>query len=155
MGEILGWVWPSPCPLRPAGGLPLWCRARLNRASAALSGRPLFLAVSRPSLHVRLAVAVSVLSPCFVSEASSSPVPLCFCHPGLTSPMTICSELVIPIVSLPIWAQISEWKPPPKALCLKSRGPQSCLHRSHVDSVVWIPLPLGWAWGGGGTQWRN
>lgn len=35
----------------------------------------------------------------------------------------VCSELVIPVVSLPICVQISEWKPPPKALCPKSRGP--------------------------------
>ena len=114
-----------------------------------LSGRHSVLGSLTAQLARGTGCVCDVLSPCLVSEASSSPVPLCFCEPGLTSAMTVCSELVIPMVSLPIWARISEWKPPPKSLCPKSLGPQSCLHRSHVDSAVVdsTPLGLGVGWG--------
>lgn len=143
-------------PSQASQGASALVQTWLDVGSAPRQAGLLFSVVSLPSLHWRLSGSVSVLSPCLVSEASSSPVPLCFCDPGLTSAMTICSELVIPVVSLLICAQISERKPPPKALCPKSRGPQSCLHRSHVDSAVVDSAPLGldvgWGWDTGETR---
>ena len=136
--------------------LALTIPSRASQGASALvqnlAGHGLCLLSGGHSVHGSLSAQLArgtgcvcdVLSPCLVSEASSSPVPLCFCEPGLMSAMTVCSELVIPMVSLPIWARISEWKPPPKALCPK------CLHRSHVDSAVVDSTPLGlgvgWGW---------
>ena len=111
----------------------------------------LFSVVSLPGLRVRLAVCVSVsvgLSPCSISGSLLQPHSPSLLLRSQTLSAS-CSELVIPIVSLPIRAQTSVRKLPPKPPCPKSPGPPSRLHRPHVNSA---PLGLGAGWGWDPTE---
>lgn len=128
-------------PFQASQGASALVQTWLDVGSAPHQAGLLFSVVSLLNLHGRLAGSVSVLSPCLVSEASSSPVPLCFCDPGLTSAQSWSSPL----------------SPFPSAYKSlngshhRKRFAQSPADRSPAATALlwilqwWIPLPLGWA----------